>query len=497
MITVGSLFAGIGGIDLGLERTGGFKTVWQVEINSSSNAVRSRHWPNTPRYDDVTKFTLATDPVRPDLACGGFPCQDLSVAGKRAGLAGERSGLFHEFMRIVSERTPRWVLVENVPGLLSSWSGDTPYSLDKRAGRGRELVLEETSDFSVVLGTLAELGYGTAYRVLDAQWFGVAQRRRRVFIVGCLGDWRRAAEVLFEPESLPWNPAPSRETRKGVARSITGGAHPGGHNGQDDVNIVNCLDGQNGGPDDNDAQAMRLVAMPLKSGGNDRQDESHENYIVHTLRGEGFDASEDGTGRGTPIVPVVFDTTQVTSSKNYSNPKPGDPCHPLACGQHAPAIAYRTSGNCGVMEQGDRTAALNTATDPNQNIIAYQCHGSNVGPMGTVRAGNGNETGGVPFTISQNSNGYAWEGGDVNPTLQATPPSDTMSQQYGIREGMRVRRLTPIECERLQGFPDDWTRYGTDGKEISDSARYRMIGNAVCVPVAHWIGERILEAERA
>lgn len=127
-----------------------------------------------------------------------------------------------------------------------------------------------------------------------------------------------------------------------------------------------------------------------------------------------------------------------------------------------PVIAYRTSGNCGVMEQGDRTAALNTATDPNQQIIAYQCQGSNVGPMGAIRRGNGNETGGVPFVR---------QAGD-----------------------MAVRRLTPRECERLQGFPDNWTRYGADGTEISDSARYRMLGNAVAVPVAEWIGKRLMDA---
>jgi DNA (cytosine-5)-methyltransferase 1 len=196
------------------------------------------------------------------------------------------------------------------------------------------------------------------------------------------------------------------------------------------------------------------------------------NHIVaHTLRGEGFDASEDGTGRGTPLVvntltshhgrndasdafiPVAFDERQITSPHNRSNPKPDGPCHTLH--EKAPSIAY-------------------------------QCHGSNVGPMGTLRRGSGNETSGVPFladTLTANwarSNGAKAgnNAGVLNPIIN--------------RSG--VRRLTPRECERLQGFPDDWTRWTADDRELADSARYRMCGNAVAVPVAHWIGRRIVAA---
>lgn len=376
MLTVGSLFAGVGGLELGLERTGGFKTVWQVEIDKNANAVRAVHWPDTPRYEDVTKFTIESDPVRPDLICGGFPCQDISVAGKRAGLAGSRSGLFREFMRIVSERSPRWVLVENVPGLLSSNDG---------------------RDMRTVLSKMAELGYGTAYRILDAQWFGVAQRRRRVFIVGCFGDWRRAAEVLFESESLPWNPPPSREKWQGFTHDVTqslttpgrGVSRAGDSRGQDPM-IACGLTARYGKGVDSDCTDC---VIPI------------HNTDIGTL-----DRDRDGAGVGNPADPMFTIGTRARD-----------------------AIAYRTSGNLGVMEQGDKTASLNTATDPNQNIVM---------------------------------------------------------------ETQSVRRLTPCECERLQGFPDDWTQLGADDQEISDSARYRMLGNAVAVPVAQWIGERILETER-
>lgn len=221
------------------------------------------------------------------------------------------------------------------------------------------------------------------------------------------------------------------------------------------MNIVNCLDRHmgSGGPDDNAAQANHLVASCLQERyGKGPDSDCTQTLIAHTLSSEGHDASEDGTGRGTPIVPVAFHPkASVTQSMNPSEICP----------------------------------TIGTTKEP---AIAYQCHGSNVGPMGHLRAGNGNETGGVPFTFVQDG---------VAETLR---PHDGGCNEPGrlgavVKNAMRVRRLTPRECERLQGFPDDWTRYGADGKEISDSARYRMLGNAVAVPVAQWIGERILEAE--
>lgn len=244
---VGTLFSGIGGFDLGFE-CAGMSVAWQCEIDKHALTVLDRHYPDVPRYGDVT--TLQGDAVAPvDVLVGGFPCQDLSVAGRRAGLAGKRSGLFYEFARIIDEATPKWVVIENVPGLLSSNGG---------------------RDMGAVLGTLAELGYGFSYRVLDAQYFGVAQRRRRVFIVGYLGDWRRAAQVLLEPEGVRRDSPPSREAGA-IASAPTRNGVGGG-----------------GGPDDNAAQANHLVSVT--------------GPVTHTLRAEGADASEDGTGRGTPIV---------------------------------------------------------------------------------------------------------------------------------------------------------------------------------------------------
>lgn len=174
---VGSLFAGIGGFDLGFEQAG-FETAWQVEIDKFCNRVLQARWPGVRRYGDIREIDPAEiEPV--GIVTGGFPCQDLSVAGRRAGLGGERSGLWWELRRILAVLRPRWVVIENVPGLLSS-------------NRGR--------DMGAILAALGDLGYGWSYRVLDAQWFGLAQRRKRVFIVGCFGDGTAAAKVLLEPE---------------------------------------------------------------------------------------------------------------------------------------------------------------------------------------------------------------------------------------------------------------------------------------------------------
>jgi DNA (cytosine-5)-methyltransferase 1 len=194
----GSLFTGIGGFDLGFQRAG-LKCLWQVENNNSCKKVLASHF-KCDVYSDICNVNTKAL-MGPSLICGGFPCQDISVAGKRRGLAGKRSGLWWEFHRIIKSVTPTWVLIENVTGLLSS-------------NRGRDL--------GTILGCLAELGYGTAYRVLDSQWFGMAQRRRRVFIVGCHGNWRGAARILFEPESLPWISPPHRQDAKCATEDIYG-----------------------------------------------------------------------------------------------------------------------------------------------------------------------------------------------------------------------------------------------------------------------------------
>lgn len=176
---VASFFAGIGGFDLGLERAG-MDVVFQCEINNFSKNVLRKHWPNALLHDDITSL-CAEDIPDSNVWCGGFPCQDLSLAnqGKRKGLNGERSGLFYTYTKLIESRRPSWVIIENVPGLLNSHGGE---------------------DFRILIKKMDELGYGVSWRVLDAKHFGTPQRRRRVYVVASLGNMR-SAEVLFEPEA--------------------------------------------------------------------------------------------------------------------------------------------------------------------------------------------------------------------------------------------------------------------------------------------------------
>lgn len=446
----------------------GWEAEFFAEIDPFPTAVLAHHYPETPNLGDFTKIQRTARPI--SLLVGGTPCQSFSVAGLRGGMADDRGNLALEFLRLADRLRPEWLVWENVPGVLSSWSDDPdcpPRDMEWTGpGDGRVQAVQQRNDFGCLLSALAELGYGWSYRILDAQYFGVPQRRRRVFVVGRLGDWRGPAAVLFERHGLSGNPPPSREARTDVAGCLGGGS--GSRGWCDDLDRAGafipgatpCLTGRPYG--DNESKEGLLVAGTLtreygEQSGNGMGSMAN-GLIAHTLRGEGFDASEDGTGRGTPLVPVPFDTTQVTSKLNRSNPKPGDPCHPLAAGAHAPAIAY-------------------------------QCHGSNVGAMGTMRKGNGNSSGGVPFLA------FNPQAGGKQTSLGYEPGSQTTGTlsvcQTPAIAGSAVRRLTPLECERLQGFPDDWTLVPYRGKPASDGPRYKAIGNSIATPVLKWIGQRI------
>jgi DNA (cytosine-5)-methyltransferase 1 len=309
-----------------------------------------------------------------DVLVGGTPCQSFSIAGMRKGLDDPRGNLALVFLQIADRARPRWLVWENVDGIRS---------------------LDGGFPFWTFLTALRELGYGFAYRVLDAQYFGLAQRRARVFVVGGLGDWRGPAAVLFERASLSGNPPPSRAKGKGVAQTVTASSHrSGGATGGNNPGLVNAV-----------IEAPDVAACLTTRCGGGRQDSATETFIAHTLRGGGFDASEDGTGRGTPLVPIPFDTTQITSKHNRSCPEPGDPCHALA-------------------------ASAASAAAP------------------------------------------------------------------AVAGGLRVRRLTPRECERLQGFPDDYTLVPYRGGWAKDGPRYEAIGNSMPVPVMAWIGRRIAMIEQ-
>ncbi len=450
-----------GSVCSGIEAAGvaweplGWTPAFLAEIDPFPSAVLAHRFPGVPNLGDFTTIGADSGPI--DLLVGGTPCQSFSVAGLRKGLADDRGNLALEFLRLAGRLCPRWVVWENVPGVLSSNGG---------------------RDFGAFLGGLAELGYGFAYRVLDAQYvridgFGraVPQRRRRVFVVGYLGDWRRAASVLFERESLSGNPPPRRKAGAGVARCLTAGPGTGGGHRYDldtETFVAHALRAKANAAHREDVDT--LVACTLQASDGGVSSGYHPVIpVAHSLRADGFDASEDGTGRGTPIVPV-----------------------------------------------------------------AYQCHGNNVGPMGTLRGGNGCETGGVPFipvafsfderqitsnvnrtqcgpelpcgTLHGSPHAIAFqergrEGGrslewqaDIAYSLNA-PNGGGRRHELNVLWRWAARRLTPRECERLQGFPDDWTLVPYRGKPAADGPRYRAIGNSMAVNVMRWIGRRIQMVE--
>jgi DNA (cytosine-5)-methyltransferase 1 len=413
--TFGSLFAGAGGIDLGFERAG-WECRWQVEIDPHAQMVERFHWPDIYRAPDVTQVDGRTlEPV--DVIVGGFPCQDLSVAGNRAGMVeGTRSGLFFEFVRIVEEMrngtagsAPRWVVWENVPGLLSL--GDTLGNC-YAAWDGIGAVVQE-------------------HRLVDAQFFGVPQRRRRVFGVACFDPGAESfGPVLPDPDGLRRNPAPCRSEGEDPAGSSPAGARGGGVLA--DSGIVSALAASfgAGGPDAAHAQNGWLVPDIVQDVTGTLSPGAHPG---------GFNGQDAYNGMLVPSV-LPFDTTNLTSPGNYSCPKPGDPSHPLAATAHPPAV-----------------------------VLSFD---SKFSPQTEIHR-------------------------DISPTLKTVDVPAAASDQGG--PVLAVRRLTPVECERLMGWDDAHTAYGVteDGEtvEMSDAARYRLCGNGVVAQCAEWVAQRIDRAD--
>ena len=416
----------------------GWEAAWLSEIEPFPCAVLKHHYPDVPNLGDMTKFKEWKIESNIDVLVGRTPCQSFSVAGLRKGLDDPRGNLMLTYLAIAKQHRPRWLVWENVPGVLSSADG---------------------RDFGSFLGGLAICGYGFAYRVLDAQYFGVAQRRKRVFVVAYLGDWRPAAAVLFERDSLQGNPAPSREKGERIAPCVTNGP-PFSRTGNERVEaeamvVMDCgvelsgplsardykdagTDGMNkisakmiptvqpiyaiqgsmigrsdkAGPQGDGINVevcftqntidRHAVAYNIAPGKGKLKDDIHvtDAHVSKTVDASGSNPAMHQGGAAI-VQPIPFDTTQITSKANYSKPQQGDPCHPLAAGAHPPAIA----------------------------------------------------------------------------------------------QTMAVRRLTPVECERLQGFPDGYTDIKLKNKPTPDGPRYKALGNSMAVPVMAWIGKRIQEVE--
>jgi DNA (cytosine-5)-methyltransferase 1 len=353
----------------------GWKPVAFSEIEKFPSEVLQHHYPKVPNVGDMTKFkewNIGTI----DLFVGGTPCQSFSVAGLRKGLDDPRGNLMLTYLAIAAKHQPTWIVWENVPGVLSSGGGE---------------------DFATFLRGLGECGYGFAYRVLDAQYFGVAQRRRRVFVIGCLGNWQRAAAVLFDASSLSGNPAPIRETRERTSTHTP-------------------------------TIAGTLCARDYKGVSTDDLDTKLISVYDHH--------PQDSRVREVDVSPTLN----------------------CRLGNLPIAHAFKVRGGCeggGKGYLGSDETAFTLSTHQDQQIA--------VG-IDTYNLKINN-------TSSQTLHGFGH-----------------IDHVGGIIQNMAVRRLTPIECERLQGFPDNYTNIK---EKCPDGPRYKALGNSMAVPVMAWIGKRI------
>ena len=388
----------------------GWQCSWTSEIEPFPAAVVRQRW-GFQNYGDALLHDGAADALpfmrwedeggkRPELIVSGTPCQSFSVAGLRQGLKDPRGGLMLTFIEIAQRYRPQWLVWENVPGVLSSNGG---------------------RDFGSLLGALGHLGYGWAYRVLDAQWFGVAQRRRRVFLVGCFADQRSAAAVLFEREGVCRDHPPQRKKVEADASSNAFGRADGG----------------------GERQAV-TIWEPCRDCGNDWCN-------IH-----GKHALECG-------------------------------CPELDAWEKDPAETILPSPSPGVsVFTGDGITAdpltaneANTYTHEGNNFRLHNCVG-------------------IPFSKSRrdqsSTDDETWIPSEVAPTLNCFDQGDTRTT-VAVATQIRVRRLTPLEAERLQGFPDNYTAITFQGRKAADGPRYKAIGNSMAVPVMRWIGERIAMVE--
>ncbi len=500
MFKLGSLFDGSGTCPLAAE-TLGIEPVWASEIEPYPIAVTTARFPNMKHLGSITELDGAEiEPVH--IVTFGSPCQDLSVAGQRKGIhEGERSNLFFEAIRIIREmreatngKYPRFAMWENVPGAFSSNGGADFQAVlqafvslrdetavvpepPTRGGRGK------WENAGCIVGD----GYSIAWRVLDAQYWGVPQRRKRIFLVADFAG-ECAGKVLFEREGLRWHSETSGEARQGTADDAqggTGGSCHAFHLQQDPIggDISPCIGGQHqatvgvvasfmggqgakaGGIAYSEVHAPTLRSAPsgtntapdvvyaLKGNAIDRDTRQNgkpwsegPSYTLDTTDRHGvcFGIEGDGNIRAhiiegmSPCMKtvhpnsVVYDTTQITSPENRSNPRVGDPCHPLAAKQHPPLMVY---------------------------------------PQ-------------VSGALCANSHPGSYTGQDAFNDMLPVVPSDKPPRKY------IVRRLTPLECCRLQGFPDWWE----NGVQGSDSARYKMWGNGMALPCVAYVMEGIRDA---
>jgi len=456
----------------------GFEPVAFSEIEKFPSEVLAHHYPNVPNVGDMTKYKEWNLNDSIDLLVGGTPCQSFSVAGLRKGLEDPRGNLMLTYVGILDKFRPQWCVWENVPGVLSSNGG---------------------RDFGSFLGALVELGYGFSYRVLDAQHFGVPQRRRRVFVVGCLGNWISPAKVLFEPESLRRNP-PKSKSKKQSAPAFTSSSFGGYGEG---VGTIRASGGDLGGG----SETLIANAVPTKV----RHDPTIDTLICtpdgsHTTgsllardyKGIGNQDLQDGRGL------VVYETHPADSRVKEM----GDICQTVTSrwgtgGGNVPIALQDTTGRPkaqngkgwsdeGVSYTIDTQAVQGIAYSLREDAKANNFSATELKVTPALQALR-------PSVQSHHAQTFIAQAVDVYNQSIDGDTAATLTKACGgtntsgpnLMHNMAVRRLTPIECERLQGFPDDYTNIK---EKTPDGPRYKAMGNSMAVPVMKWIGKRIAEA---
>lgn len=460
----------------------GWKAAGFAEIEPFPAAVLKHRYPNVPNYGDLNgheQWPLAAGDV--DIIVGGPPCQAFSVAGLREGMADPRGNLSLVYFHLVNRLRPKWIVYENVPGLLSARGGQ---------------------DFSSLLSALAECGYGFAYRMLDAANFGLAQRRKRIFIVGCrTGDWRHPTAVLFDGPSSFGNPKAGKKAGEGIASPAgagVGGASriqlPFGTRGN--PNVANCLETTS--HDYSRADGFNMVVDHVP-----RNDERSEALPVSD------DRASFNQGENALYDPFIghTDTCPTLVSKGPHAVQPPIPINTMAALRDQSAEQNRQT--FGVGQPGDSmftiTKAHHHAVGVQQQLL-YENHAQDsrvtgphdIAPTVTTRFG----TGGGNVPLVQGADPVTFQPGNLRRDAGADPSTEattTLKASMGdqmphVATPMAVRRLLPSECEALQGFPRDWTKIPWRGKPADlcpDGPRYKAIGNSMATNCMAWIGKRI------
>ena len=434
-VTVGSLFDGIGGWCIAAERNGAVP-VWSSEIEPFCIEVTKKHFPNVMQLGDIKK--IKGDKIPPvDIICAGSPCQDLSIAGKREGLKGERSGLFRTANDIVSDmlnatsgKYPKYFIWENVLGAFSS-----------NKGCDFQAVLSEITQADIPMprsGRWARSGMvrskrcKVTWRVLDAQYWGVPQHRERIFLIACFGNRGGRPEVLFEPESMSGNPAESESKKETTTRTAVPGT---------ETSVYDIGNGQ-----------INSIRMSEKTGAlncmHDQRCVLVKTYRIGSYESEGMKSNNPKAG----IKEVDKSNTLDLSGSNPARNQ-GGICISVLDMTHAQDVI------------DDKTSTLKSST---RLAVVYAIDRAAFNQGANAK---------YDFKISDNG---------INSTLVARGPS-AVGCIYKNIDCSYVRRLTPLECERLQGLPDNWTEGG------SDTARYRAIGNGMAQPCADYVMSKVVE----